>query len=213
MPVDKRQIVILAVVLAISLSGLFLAVSWSISRQPVDIDDSWYIVANIDDEYDSYTTDLLVDEYDCHVWDIAVDHDYNAFQRNLLIVGGSDYLSEQAPWIRALVIIEPDEQADAGFYLEDGVWKLKSPKYIYDLDTGDNNYGLITVGYDVELMRRIITIIGYDHFCTQLGARLLMNPPAGSDPLDYEYLVYRCVSHPTDFEAESPWTYEIDDKG
>lgn len=214
----RANVAIIVVVLVVSLSVLFLGFSWKQS-QAVAISDSWVIVSNMADQYDSYSSQLLADEFDNIIWDIADEHDYDKFGQSLLLVGGSEMLSKEAPWLHDLSIVKPHDQPDAGFSCSSYVtWdcELLSPKFVYQCDIGDNNYGIITVGYDVTLMRHIISAVGYDHWCTQLGVRLLLDPPTGGqNPLDYKYTIYRLIEHPTEFEAESAdgWVYEIVEQG
>lgn len=149
------------------------------------IDEDWVILYNSDDIFDSASVMFIQDEYDSELvpFETSPDDTYlNAKGRNLIIIGGSNDLAEQAPWFdphRPLTITRPTLQPEV-YYDNDGTWSnmwIHTPKgnFILSQDgTLLNDLGVITVGHDVQLNRRIIIVVGHSAQCTAAGAKLVI---------------------------------------
>ena len=166
---------------------------------------SWWIVTNTEDDYNKFAAELLRDEYGAEIVDWSQRRNWNKLGQNLLLIGGSDYLSEEAPWFRpGMEIAKPSTQPNVYFNKEDDTWYLYTPYSTYECNS-ENDYGVITIAYDPWKFRWIVIIAGYSGHCTIAGAILFTHSNIAA--AGYSYIVYKLTSHPT----QEPWdTNEYD---
>lgn len=150
-----------------------------------EIDESWYIMYNHADPYDSWGATLLRDEYGATMVPLAYadDTQLNKQGQNLLFIGGSKEFAGKVPWMETwptLTVTKPGGFPDV--YIDtDGTWNnmwIHTPLGNYDMvkagETGVgewiHDYGVIARGYDSTLQRWIVISIGHSATCTGAGA-------------------------------------------
>jgi len=196
MPSKKSTVSIVVVILALSIT---ISSLWYIA--PVltgpHIDDSWQIVCRTNDTWDPYSAQWIKDKYGGTIINIAEPQEYNQRGENLLVIGGSAILSEQAPWLEIwgpLAITKPHTFPDVRFEWDDDIndFKLVTPTAIY-YPNQDNELGFIARGYDYTLRRHIVACLGYNWYATAFGAKLLCTQ---WDKLvgNNTYVVFKCTS-------------------
>lgn len=158
------------------------AQSWlkSLSPGACEVDGSWYIMYNHEDPYDNWGARLIRDEYGAYMipLDSAMEPQYNKQGQNLLFLGGSEEFAGKVPWMETwptLTVAKP-----GGFpnvYIDtDGTWSnlwIHTPLGNYDLyKNGEwlHDYGVIARGWDSDLQRWVVVIIGGSAACTGAGA-------------------------------------------
>lgn len=180
----KKSTIMLASALCIA--TLSIGVVWYIIAPPtLQIDESWWIVHNDSDQYDSVTVNFIKDEYGSELKSIHTTNtsELNSEGQSLLFIGGSDALAGKVPWIDpnrpGLTVIKPLEQPDVYWYSDgtyDNIW-IHTPKGDFDIQEDGvllHDYGLITRVYDTNLKKWVIITIGFSAECTGAGARILI---------------------------------------
>jgi len=152
----------------------------SLSAGACEIDDSWYIMYYHEDPYDSWSARLIRDEYGATMvpLDSAMEPQYNKQGQNLLFIGGSKIFAGKVPWMESwptLTVVKPGGFPNV-YIANDGTWSniwIDTPlgKY-YMAEDGEwiHDFGVIARGWDSDLQRWIVVIIGGSAACTGAGA-------------------------------------------
>lgn len=192
------------VVVAIAVIAISLFIMPSVSTP--NIDNSWLIVTRTDEKHDSKSATWIKNTYGGSIVSIKESRNYDAFGQNLIIVGGSADLAEQAPWLEEwgpMAIARPDTYPTVRFVWDSAAnsWQIVTPKATY---VTNSNYrlGFIARGYSYALRRWIVAVIGYDWQSTAYGASLVCT---WKGALDRSYVVF----HTTKFGSDDPttWTF------
>lgn len=144
------------------------------------VDDTWYIMYNHDDSYDTWGARLIRDEYGATMvpLDNAMEDQYNKQGQNLLFIGGSKKFAGKVPWMETwptLTVIKPGGFPDV--YIDtDGTWDniwIHTPLGDYQSQEDGvqvADYGVIARGWDSDLQRWIVVVIGHTASGTGAGA-------------------------------------------
>lgn len=163
-----------------------------------NIDDSWLIVCHANDSWDPFSAQWVRGKYGGTIINIALPNEYNEHGQNLFIIGGSAFLSEQAPWLEAnfpLAITRPSTFPDVGYTWDDDLnrWEIRTPTTTYYPDE-DNEIGFIARGYDYTLRRWIVACLGYNWWGTAYGAKLICTQ-WDKLVIDNSYVIFKCTAY------------------
>lgn len=151
-----------------------------LTGEECQIDESWYIMYNHEDPYDTWSATLLRDTYGATMVPLATatDTQLNKQGQNLLFIGGSKEFAGKVPWMETwptLTVTKPGGFPDV--YIDtDGTWSnmwIYTPLVDYYMITEgvwEHDYGVIARGYDSTLQRWIVVSIGYSAASTGAGA-------------------------------------------
>jgi len=207
--VDKRfssGLIIISILIGLALitTGFFF-----FSRGEVEIDETWIILCSKGNRWDEATATWIQDEYGGNITYIEdFTDEYNVEGQNIIIVGGSKKLSEQAPWLETwpLSITKPPSFPDVGYewdYDRDG-WRIRTPISFYYPDQ-NTELGFIAKAYDTSLRRWIIAVLGYNWYGTTYGGKLLIGDADLME--DNTYIIFRCTS----WGDEDPYSWALRD--
>lgn len=194
-------VVVIAIALAITLSLTFLLYPAIAGPK---LDSTWVIAYNKASVYDSKSAEWVQEKYEGTLKDINEAYDWDKFDQNIFIIGGSKALSVEAQWIGLKTqwysIAKPNTYPDVTWDKdEDGKLQLITPSRTYTCEHPDDDYGIIAKGYDYTKRRWVIVVIGYTQWATALGSRLIIE--------DYKtvveqnrYIIYQVTKRDTTTE-------------
>jgi len=175
----QKAIIIIAAVVLLS---TFIVLIWPAE---LIIDESWLVVYNNFDKYDSASALWLKEAYNCSLASIyenaTLDETLNAEKQSLLFIGGGEEFAGRLPWALtwpSMTIMQSDTQPDV--YVNVSAWNnawVHTPSTDYPIvknGTFLSDYGYITKAYDGTLQRWIIITVGWSAQCTAAGAKILL---------------------------------------
>lgn len=207
----KSVPVIVSILIAL---GVTVSIFWYIqpSIEGPHIDDSWILLANLQDEHDTVSLLWIQETYGGTVLDLndypTVDEECNKFGQNLLVLGASEALAYQLPWVGFNTtwfgVIQPDTYPKVYVTMAEYGWTIHTPKTEY-ASNPENDIGYIAKGYDYGLRRWIVVIIGYSYWGSAYASKLactrwneLVVTPS--------YLIYQVTEHGT--SDPDTWTWQ-----
>lgn len=197
MPSKKSTVSIVVIVIVLTLTA---TVFWYISPALAgpNIDDTWLIAVNMNDAWDPTSAQWVQETYGGTLVDINdPPDDWNNTGQNIFIIGGSHALSLEALWIGLdpewYAIQRPSTYPEITWTLDvdSGKLHILTPSGGY---YSDAEMGMIAKGYDYQMRRWIIVVIGNTYWGTAYGAKLICTQ-YDNVVTDNAYVVYRYTSN------------------
>lgn len=174
-----------------------------------EINETWLIIFNAYNHMDSASATWVHKMYECQYADVNDPQEWNEQGQHILIVGGNDPIQLQAPWLGMeyrLQIMQPDTYP-ACYWTQDttGAIYLHTPQGNKYHIMPENNVGLIAKGYDYDLERWIVVVIGFDGWGTAYGVKLICTQ-WDKIVVENSYVIFKCTQHGGNYPAQ--WTFD-----
>jgi len=175
--------------------------TYGLPSQP-NINEDWLVVIQSQNNmWETVSGGWIQQKYGCSIvgFDTVETNniDLNQHGLNLLFLGGSGELAEQAPWTHTgwptLTVMRPDDQPVVYWDVDqpDEAWIVTSTANWVTMENGVtiHDYGFVTKGYDKTLDRWIIVCAGWSAWATASGSKLLVQDFDEVKNMD-GYLIY-----------------------